>query len=89
MDLESKIKHCEVGNLPLNLSNKVGEGTSAIIYKFSLRNKDTATKCFRQQLYISIYTSKANISLTNEVPLSELLNISLYFSYHLSRQGFL
>ena len=46
MDLESKIKHCEVGNL----SNKVGEGTSAIIYKFSLRNKDAAIKCFRKEL---------------------------------------
>ena len=50
MDLESKIKHCEVGNLPLNLSNKVGDGTSAIIYKFSLRNKDAAIKCFRKEL---------------------------------------
>ena len=50
MDLESKIKHCEVGNMPLNLSNKVGEGTAAMIYKFSLRNKDAAVKCFRQPI---------------------------------------
>ena len=53
-ELEKKISHIEVKDLPLhpenNPDNKIDEGSTGDIYKFTLRGKPAAVKAFRQQV---------------------------------------
>ena len=48
-ELENKIKHCEV-DVPLNPTNKIDEGSAALVFKFNVRSKDAAVKSLKQQL---------------------------------------
>ena len=48
--LEKEVGHCIVGNFPLNFSEKIDEGTSGTIYKYTLRDKPTAVKLFKKQM---------------------------------------
>ena len=47
--LENKIKHCEVMNVPINLTEKIDEGSYAIVYKLQVRNKAAAVKVLKKQ----------------------------------------
>lgn len=46
--LEGSIKHYEIANLPLNLSDKIGKGSCAKIYKYTIRKKPAAVKILKQ-----------------------------------------
>ena len=46
--LEEEVGSLEIHDLPVNLTNKIGEGTSASIYKH-LRHKPAAIKLFKKQ----------------------------------------
>ena len=64
--LEKEIGHCHVANMPLNLNDKIDEGTSAYIYKLKLRGKEAAVKLLKKQfsklkiLEVSIKLRKLN-----------------------------
>ena len=47
--LEEEVGSLEIHDLPVNLTNKIGEGTSASIYKHTLRHKPAAVKLFKKQ----------------------------------------
>ena len=44
------IRHYEVGNLPINFSDRLDEGTFATIYKTTLRRKPAVVKCFKTHI---------------------------------------
>lgn len=48
--MEKKEKLFEIPDVPLNLNVKIGEGSSANIYKYVLRNKLAAVKCFKTNI---------------------------------------
>ena len=50
--LEHKIKHCEVTNIPINLTEKIDEGSYATVYKLQVRNKAAAVKVLKKQLEV-------------------------------------
>ena len=47
--LEAKVAHLEI-DLPIHPPNILDEGSSAVVYKYPIRNKDGAVKALRQQL---------------------------------------
>ena len=47
--LEHKIKHCEVTNIPINLTEKIDEGSYATVFKIQVRNKPAAVKVLKKQ----------------------------------------
>ncbi|XP_065671795.1 interleukin-1 receptor-associated kinase 4-like [Hydra vulgaris] len=47
--MEKSIAHYEVFELPLNFSDKIGEGSSANVFKLTLRNKKMAVKVIKTQ----------------------------------------
>ena len=48
-DIEKSLKHLELASLPNNLTDVIGEGSSANVFKITLRNKFGAAKLFKQQ----------------------------------------
>lgn len=48
--LEKSISFCEVNDIPLNLTNKIGEGSFATIFKYNIRKKPAALKVLRQNI---------------------------------------
>ena len=48
--LDGKIGHLHIQNLPVNLTNKIGEGPSALIYKHVLRNKGIKKQFSKKKL---------------------------------------
>ncbi|XP_057297405.1 cyclin-dependent kinase 1-like [Hydractinia symbiolongicarpus] len=50
--MEEKVKHLEIPNIPLNISEDmiIGEGSSAIVFKHKIRDKIAAVKKFKQIL---------------------------------------
>ena len=49
-ELERTVGHYEVMSLPLNLTDKIDEGSSAHIYHYTLRNKAAAVKVFKSNI---------------------------------------
>lgn len=52
-DMEKKVKHLEVFDIPVSLNtsnNIIGEGSSAVVFKYKLRGKYGACKKFRSYL---------------------------------------
>lgn len=48
--MEKEVGRFEVFNLPINLNDKIGEGSCANIYKYTLREKPAAVKYFKSNI---------------------------------------
>ena len=81
--LEDKIKHCEVANIPLNVSNKIGEGSYAHVYKLRVRNKDAAVKILKTQL-----SKKKVLEVAIELRKLKHNNVVRFRGYSLRPSGF-
>ncbi|XP_066926505.1 uncharacterized protein [Clytia hemisphaerica] len=49
-ELEKQIGFCEIKDLPINFSNKIGKGSYANVYKHKVRRKDAAIKIFKMNM---------------------------------------
>ena len=81
--LEEKIKHCELSNVPLNISNKIGEGGYAHVYKLTIRNKDAAVKILKTQL-----SKKKVLEVAIELRKLKHSNVVRFRGYTLRPSGF-
>ena len=70
-NLEEKVKHLEVFDIPINIQASdyvIGEGSSAVVFKYSLRGKYGACKKFKCSLPRKAILKAANgmVQLKNE-----------------------
>ena len=76
--LEDSIKHYEVGDLPVNLINKIDEGTSASVYHFELWKKPAAVKVLKKQ-----FSKRKMLEISTKLQKLKFVNIVRFRGYSL------
>ncbi|XP_047146314.1 probable cyclin-dependent kinase 8 [Hydra vulgaris] len=77
-DLEKRVQHLEVSNLPLNFSKLIGEDSAAKVYKSSIKGEPLALKVFNTQ-----FGKKRILTVCNELRQLEHINIVNFVGYSL------